>query len=99
MILRKQDMTKRLFFLMGVIAGILFAVIAQRKHKERLRVLEAEKAEEKARFAEYERDWKEKIAAMPFAERMEWELFEASLKSHNYQPDWTEGEVEDEESH
>ena len=92
-------MVKRLFFLLGVIVGLLFAVIGYRKRMERLRVLEADKAEEKARFAEYEREWKEKIAAMPFAERMEWELFEASLKSHNYQPDWTEGAIEDEESH
>jgi hypothetical protein len=89
-------MTKRLFFLLGVIVGLLFAGIAIRKRMERLRVLEVDKAEEKARFAEYEREWKEKIAAMPFAERMEWELFEASLKSHNYQPDWSD---DDEESH
>ena len=92
-------MTKRLFFILGVIAGILFAAVAHRKRMERLKTLEADKAEEKARFAEYEREWKEKIAAMPFAERMEWELFEASLKSHNYQPPWDEAEVEDEESH
>jgi uncharacterized membrane-anchored protein YhcB (DUF1043 family) len=92
-------MTKRIFFILGVIVGILFAGIAIRKKMERLKTLEAEKAEEKARFAEYERDWKEKIAAMPFAERMEWELFEASLKSHNYLPDWSEGAIEDEESH
>jgi hypothetical protein len=66
---------------------------------ERLNTLEAAKAEEKARFAEYERDWKEKIAAMPFEERMEWELFEASLKAHNYNPPWDDEEVEDEESY
>jgi hypothetical protein len=89
-------MTKRLFFILGVIVGLLFAVIGYRKRMERLRVLEVDKAEEKARFAEYEREWKEKIAAMPFAERMEWELFEASLKSHNYQPDWSD---DDEASH
>ena len=92
-------MTKRIFFILGWIAGFLFAEMLRRKKMERLKTLEAEKAEEKARFAEYERDWKEKIAAMPFNERMEWELFEASLKSHNYQPDWSEGAVEDEESH
>jgi hypothetical protein len=89
-------MTKRLFFLLGVIAGILFAVIGYRKHMERMRVLEAEKAEQHARYDEYEREWKAQIAAMPFERRMEWELFEATLKAHNYQPDWEE--VEDEES-
>ena len=92
-------MTKRLFFLLGVIAGVLFATVAHRKKMERLKQLEADKAEEQARFAEYEREWKEKIAAMPFAERMEWELFEASLKSHNYQPPWDEEEYDDEASH
>ena len=88
-------MTKRLFFLLGVLAGLLFAGIAIRKKMERLKTLEAEKAEETARYAEYNREWKEKIAAMPFERRMDWELFEASLKSHNYQPDWEEDDDEE----
>jgi len=98
MILRKQDMTKRLFFMLGVIVGLLFAGIAIRKKMERLKIFEAAKAEQDARYTEYEREWKEKIAAMPFERRMEWELFEATLKAHNYQPDWDEEEVSDEES-
>jgi hypothetical protein len=92
-------MTKRIFFILGVIAGVLFAVIGYRKKMERLKTFEADKAEEKARFAEYEREWREKIAAMPFKERMEWELFEASLKAHNYNPPWDEEEYDDEESY
>ena len=92
-------MTKRILFLLGVIAGLLFAGIAIRKKMERLKTFEALKAEQDARYSEYEREWKEKIAAMPFAERMEWELFEASLKSHNYNPPWDDEEAEDEESH
>ena len=89
-------MTKRLFFILGVIVGLLFAGIAIRKKMERLKTFEAAKAEQNARYAEYEREWKEQIAAMPFERRMEWELFEATLKSHNYQPDWSD---DDEESH
>jgi hypothetical protein len=92
-------MTKRLFFLLGVVAGLLFAVVAYRKRMERLKTFEAQKAERDARYSEYEREWKEQIAAMPFERRMEWELFEASLKAQNYQPDWSEEETEDEESH
>jgi hypothetical protein len=93
-------MTKRIFFILGVIAGLLFAGIAYRKRMECLKTFEAAKAEEKARFAEYERDWKERIAAMPFEQRMEWELFDASLKAHNYQPPWDEEEeYSDEDSH
>ncbi len=91
-------MTKRLFFLLGVIAGLLFAGIAVRKKMERLKTFEADKAEQDARYGEYERDWQAKIAAMSFERRMEWELFEATLKTHNYQPDWDEEEVTDEES-
>jgi hypothetical protein len=91
-------MTKRLFFLLGVIAGLLFAGIAVRKKLERLKTFEADKAERVARYDEYEREWKGQIAAMPFERRMEWELFEATLKAHNYQPDWDEEETEDEES-
>ena len=89
-------MTKRLFFILGVIAGVLFAEVMRRKQLERLKALEADKAEEKARYAEYNREWQAELAAMPFDKRMEWELFEACLKAHNYQPDW---EDDDEESH
>ena len=92
-------MKKRLFFLLGVLVGFLFTTIAYRKRMERLKTFEAQKAEQDARYTEYEREWKEKIAAMPFERRMEWELFEASLKLDNYQPDWDEEEVGDEESH
>jgi hypothetical protein len=89
-------MTKRLFFLLGVIAGILFAVIAQRKRMERLRVLEAEKAEETARFAEYNREWQAEIAAGSFEQRMDWELFQASLNLDHGTPSWVDGEDDDE---
>ena len=92
-------MTKRIFFILGVLAGFLFAEILRRKRMERLKTFEAQKAEQDARYDEYECEWKAKIAAMPFERRMEWELFEASLKLDNYQPDWDEEEVEDEESH
>jgi hypothetical protein len=92
-------LTKRLFFILGVIAGILFAVIGYRKRMERLKTLEAAKTKEKARYAEYEREWQDHIAAQPFEKRMEWELFEASLKAHNYNPPWDDDEVSDEESH
>jgi hypothetical protein len=91
-------MTKRIFFLLGVLAGFLFAEVVRRKQLERLKTFEAQKAERDARYSEYEREWKEQIAAMPFERRMEWELFEATLKAHNYQPDWSEEEGEDEES-
>ena len=92
-------MTKRIFFILGVLAGFLFAEVLRRKRMERLKTLEKQEAESDARYAEYEREWKEKIAAMPFERRMEWELFEASLKLDNYQPDWDEEEYDDEESH
>ena len=89
-------MTKRIFFILGVIAGILLAAVAHRKRMERLKTLETEKAESSARYDEYEREWQEKIAAMPFERRMDWQLFEASLKDNNYQPYW---EDDDEESY
>ena len=91
-------MTKRLFFLLGVLAGLLFAGIAIRKKMERLTTLEAEKAEEKARYAEYAREWEAERAAMPFERRMDWELFQASLNLDNGIPSWTDGEDDDEEA-
>ena len=89
-------MTKRIFFLLGVIAGVLFTAIAHRRRMERLKTLEKQEAQTNALYDEYEREWREKIAAMPFERRMDWQLFEASLKSHNYQPDWGD---DNEESH
>jgi hypothetical protein len=89
-------MTKRIFFILGVIAGLLFAGIAIRKRMERLKVLEAEKAEETARFAEYNREWQAEIAAGPFERRMDWELFQASLNLDNGTPSWVDGEDDDE---
>ena len=83
--------------MLGVLAGFLFAEVLRRKRMERLKILEANEAEEKARYAEYAREWQEELAAMPFEKRMDWELFEASLKLDNYQPDWDE-EGDDEET-
>jgi hypothetical protein len=91
-------MTKRLFFILGVIAGILFTAVAYRKRNERLKTLETAKAKEKARYAEYNREWQAEVAAMPFDKRMDWELFQTSLKLSNYQPDWDEDEEDDHET-
>ena len=89
-------MTKRLFFMLGVIAGILLTVVAYRKRIERLKTLEAEKAEETARFAAYNRERQAELAAGPFERRMDWELFQASLNLDNGIPSWTDGEDDDE---
>ena len=89
-------MTKRIFFILGVIAGLLFAGIAIRKKMEHLKALEAEKAAETARFAAYNREWQAEIAAGSFEQRMDWELFQASLTLDNGTPSWVDGEDDDE---
>jgi hypothetical protein len=72
---------KKLFLLvMGLLLGFLLAEIVRRPKLKRLHVLEANEAETTAQYAEYNREWQRKLADMPFDERMEWELFEASLK-------------------
>jgi hypothetical protein len=91
-------MTKRLFFLLGVIAGVLFAEITRRKRMERLKVLEAKEAHRQWMNAESEKSWQQELAKMPFEKRMDYELFEAGLKASNYEPDWAlEAEDDDEE--
>ena len=90
-------MTKRIFFILGVIAGLLFAAIANRKHKERLKVLEAKEAHNRWMNAESEKSWQKELAKMPFEKRMDYELFEAGLKASNYEPDWAFEEDDDEE--
>ena len=89
-------MTKRLFFMLGMIVGLLFAGIAIRKKMESLKTLEAEKAAETVRYAEYAREWQAELAADSFERRMDWELFQASLNLDNGTPSWVDGEDDDE---
>jgi hypothetical protein len=81
-------MTKRIFFLLGVIAGVLFTEIFRRKHIERLRVLEAKQAFQDQINDEADARWQKELENMPFEKRIDYELFEASLKASNYKPDW-----------
>ena len=87
-------MTKRLFFILGVLAGLLIGEIFRRKKMERLQKLEKDEAIRQTIYAESNRRWQKELAKMSFEERMDYELFEASLKSHNYQPDWDEDDDE-----
>jgi hypothetical protein len=77
-------MKKILFFLFTFALGFLLAEIVRRPKLKRLQVLEAKEAETTAQYAEYNREWQQKLATLPFDERMEWELFEASLKLDGY---------------
>jgi hypothetical protein len=91
-------MKKRLFFLLGVLAGLLIGEVLRRKKMERLNTLEQHEVQRQAVYAESNRRWQKELAKMSFEERMEYELFEASLKSYNYQPDWNDEEEEDDEA-
>jgi hypothetical protein len=77
-------MKKILFFLFTFALGFLLAEIVRRPKLQRLQMLEAQAAETTAQYAEYKREWQQKLAHLPFDERMEWELFEASLKLDGY---------------
>jgi hypothetical protein len=90
-------MTKRLFFILGVIAGFLFAEILRRKRMERLKMLEANDALQKEINAEADASWQKELEKMPFEKRMDYELFEASLKASNYKPDWAFEEDDDDD--
>jgi hypothetical protein len=73
-------MKKLLYVVLAFALGFLFAEYLRRPKMKRLQVLEANEAETSAQYAEYNREWQRKLADMPFDERMNWELFEASLK-------------------
>jgi hypothetical protein len=89
-------MTKRLFFILGVITGLLIGEIFRRKRMEHLKVLEAKEAHNRWMNAEADKRWQKEVEKMTFEERMDWELFEASLKSYNYEPDWEDDDEDDE---
>jgi hypothetical protein len=87
---------KKLFLLvMGLLLGFLFAEMVRRPKMKRLKEFEEIEARRDARYARDEQVWQAELAAMPFTERMDWELFEAALKQANYQPDWDENDGED----
>ena len=88
-------MKKLLFFVLTLMLGFLLAEIVRRPKMKSLKAFEADAAERKAQHAEDEKAWQAELAAMPFAERMDWELFEAALKQSNYQPDWDESDEGD----
>jgi hypothetical protein len=88
-------MSRRIFFLIGAAGGFLFAKILNRKNMERLARLDQKETEHKAYYADLDRRWQEELASMPFDKRMEWELFDASLRLDNYQPDWDDDEDDD----
>ena len=88
-------MKKLLYLILAFALGFLFAELVRRPKMQRLRQFEADEAERKAQHAEDEKVWQAELAAMPFEERMDWELFEAALKQSNYQPDWDESDEGD----
>ena len=88
-------MTKRIFFILGVLVGLLFGEVMRRKRMERLRVLEVKEAQQQIINAEANERWQQELAKMTFEQRMDYELFEASLKSYNYQPDWEDDDDEE----
>ena len=90
-------MTKRIFFILGLVAGLLIGEIFRRKRMERLKVLEANEAFQQQINDEADARWQKEIENMPFEKRMDYELFEASLRSSNYKPDWDEDDDEEED--
>ena len=91
-------MKRTYFVLLGVLIGFLFGEMLRRKKLETLKALQAQATEADSRYDEYARDRQAALAAMPFAERMEYELFQASLNLNNGIPPWEEGD-DDEVSH
>jgi hypothetical protein len=92
-------MKKTVYLLLGLALGFLFGEILRRSKMERLATLEAKVAREKALNAEYEQDWQQELTAMPFEERMEYELWEAGMRLNNWIPPegWDMNEDDDDE--
>jgi len=91
-------MKNSIYLILGLVIGVLFAEILRRPTMKRLAILEATAAEEKERFADYDRQWREAVATLPFEERMECELWEAGMRLNNWMPDADTWEDDDEET-
>jgi hypothetical protein len=79
-------MKKILFFLFTLTLGFLLAEIVRRPKMERLQKLEAKAARRKEMNAFAAREWQKEVAAMPFEERMDYELWEARQRLDNWHP-------------
>ena len=79
-------MKRTLFVLLGVLIGFLFGEILRRPKLERLQALEAKASRRKEINAFAAREWQKEVAAMPFAERMDYELWEARQRLDNWHP-------------
>jgi hypothetical protein len=77
-------MKNTVYLVLGLMIGFLFAEILRRQKMERLQRLEAQEAYRKQQNAQYEKDWQKELANMPFEERMEYELWEASMRLDNW---------------
>ena len=78
---------KRTFFvLLGVLIGFLFGEMLRRKKLERLQALEAKAARRKEINAFAAREWQKEVAAIPFEERMDYELWEARQRLDSWHP-------------
>jgi hypothetical protein len=79
-------MRNTVYLVLGLMIGFLFAEMLRRQKMERLQVLEMREAHRTKMNAEYEREWQQELANMPFDERMEYELWEASMRLDNWMP-------------
>jgi hypothetical protein len=77
-------MKNTVYLVLGLMIGFLFAEMLRRQKMERLQRLEAQQAYRKQQNAQYEREWQQELAHMPFDERMEYELWEASMRLDNW---------------
>jgi hypothetical protein len=77
-------MKNTVYLVLGLMIGFLFAEILRRQKMERLQRLEAQEAYRKQQNAQCEKDWQKELANMPFEERMEYELWEASMRRDNW---------------
>jgi hypothetical protein len=73
-------MKKWILLILAFALGFLFAEMVRRPKMKRLKEFEEIEARRDARYVRDEQAWQEELAAMPFEQRMDWELSEASLK-------------------
>ena len=79
-------MKRTYFVLLGVLIGFLFGEMLRRQKMERLQALEAKAAHRKQINAFAAREWQKEVAAMPFEERMDYELWEARQRLDSWHP-------------
>jgi hypothetical protein len=78
-------MPRRIFFIVGVLIGFLFAEVLRRKSMERLAAFDAEKVARKAMYEQLEKERQAYVSSLPPDAKLEIAMWEAQMEANGWE--------------